>query len=177
MSAWTPPRSTSNPCQGQRNSPSVHMVCNIASITSSLCGCMQYINDMKPGIETVHTASSSLSVIEGHRRTCGGVRAHMGQRWRTWRWLSVVSKHVRLVGVMRSVNSLDRRISPLPAPGVAPSFSPSHASTIIGPIVIVIAIKGAVGMRAGADRGAWLGNLCRARASRAGRGRRGFSFV
>jgi hypothetical protein len=119
-------------------------------------------------------ASSSSSVIEGRRRTCGGVRARVGRRWRTCRWLSVVSKHVRLVGVVRSVESLVGRGSPSPV-APAPLLSSSRESTIIGLVAIAIA-EAAAGMRAGADKGPWSGNLCSPKASGAGLGGRGFSY-
>lgn len=121
-------------------------------------------------------------MIEGRRRTCGGVTARVGRRWRTWRWLSVVSKQVRLVGVVRSVESLvgPSPVAPAPASslcGVEPLSS--RESTIIGlPVTIAIAIIAelAAGMRAGADKGPWSGNLWRANVSGAGRGGRGFSY-
>ena len=130
VSARTPPRSESQPRRGQRISPSVREVWSIASVASSLC-IHAYINIYAYGNRGIRnwgaereedrrTASSSSSVIEGRRRTCGGVTARVGRRWRTW--LSVVSKHVRLVGVVRSVESLVGRRSPSLAPAPASSL-------------------------------------------------------
>lgn len=130
VSARTPPRSESQPRRGQRISPSVRDVWSIASVASSLC-IHAYINIYAYGESGIRnwgaereedrrTASSSSSVIEGRRRTCGGVTARVGRRWRTW--LSVVSKHVRLVGVVRSVESLVGRGSPSLAPAPASSL-------------------------------------------------------
>ena len=130
VSARTPPRSESQPRRGQRISPSVREVWSIASVASSLC-IHAYINIYAYGESGIRnwgaereedrrTASSSSSVIEGRRRTCGGVTARVGRRWRTW--LSVVSKHVRLVGVVRSVESLVGRRSPSLAPAPASSL-------------------------------------------------------